>query len=128
MIDIIIFIIFSVMGFRIATAVRRESDIFTEFNQPRTIGWLSLLFPLGPIIYITTAYRFGWLVAITLMVACYLPVFLSAKNRIRVFDRAGTDRVNKAKEAAMQAYGTSIAGLIYTGILLAVNIIGSVNA
>lgn len=128
MIDIVLFITFTVMAFRVAKAVRNESAIFVEFNQPKTIGWLALLFPLGPIIYLALVYRVGWLPAIVLMAACYLPGFFSAKRRIFVFDRAGTDRVDKAKEAAVQAYGTSIAGLVYTAVILAINIASTANA
>ena len=116
------------MAFRVGKSVRNESSIFIEFEQPRTIGWLAFLFPLGPIIYLFLVYRVGWLPSIVLMAACYLPTLISAKKRISVFDRAGTDRVNKAKEAAFQAYGTSIAGLIYTAVILAINVVNSINA
>lgn len=128
MIDIVLFIVFAVMAFRVAKSVRNESAIFIEFEQPRTIGWLALLFPLGPIIYLSLVYRVGWLPSIALMAACYFPSLISARKRISVFDCAGTDRVNKAKEAAFQAYGTSIAGLVYTAVILAINITHTANA
>lgn len=128
MIDIIIFVTFSVMAFRIAKSVRNESAIFIEFEQPKIIGWLVLLFPLGPIVYLTLLYRVGWLPSLLLMTICYLPSFLVSKKCISVFDCAGTDGVDKAKDAAMQAYGTSIAGLVYTAVILVINIAFTANA
>lgn len=123
MLDIVLFITFAVMAFRVAKSVRNESAIFIEFEQPRTIGWLAFLFPLGPIVYFALVYRIGWLPSIVLMAACYLPSLISARKRIAVFERAGTDRVNKAKDASFQAYGTSIAGLVYTAVILAMNVL-----
>lgn len=106
------------MAFRIVTAVKRESEIFREFNQSKSFGWLSLLFPLGPVIYLTTVYRLGWLPAVMLAICCYMPALVTAKKIISVFDRAGTDRVRNAQNAATQTFGTAVAGLIYTAALL----------
>ena len=122
MIHLVIFITFAILSFRVANSIQNESAIFIEFNQPRTIGWLAFLFPLGPIIHVSLIYRFGLLPSIVLMVACYLPPLISAKQCISIFERAGTDRVNKAKEAAFQAYGTSIAGPVYTAVILVIRV------
>jgi hypothetical protein len=111
-------ITFAVIGFQVATAVKRESEIFQEFNQSKSVGWYSLLFPLGPIIYFTTVYRFGWLPAIVLTVFCYLPALITAKKRIAVFERAGTDRVRNAQNATTKAFGAAIAGLVFAAFLL----------
>lgn len=104
---------FVVMAYRIAKTVRRESAIFLEFKQPKTLGWLVFLFPCGPVIYFVLSYRAGF-IGLILMALCFLPGCIAAKKRISAFDRAGTDRVNRAKSAAVQAFEMSIVGFVYT--------------
>lgn len=128
MIDIVIIVFFCVMSFSIVMAASREAEIFREFNQSRSFAWLSLLFPLGPVVYLVTAFRFGWLVALALMVVCYLPGLITARQRISVFDRSGTDRTRNAQNAATRAFGTAIAGLIYAAVILGFGLIGTLNA
>ena len=128
MLDIIIIIFFGVMAFQVAKAVKREKEIFIEFNQSTLIGWFSLLFPLGPIVYLTTVYRLGWAPAIILMILCYLPALIASKKIISALETAGTDRVNNAKNAATKSFGTSIAGLLYAGIILSMIFVNNVMA
>ena len=118
MLDFGLLIFFGVMAARIARLVWREAAIYREFNQSRALGYLVLLFPLGPILALTTALRLGWLVALVLVLGCYLPGFIAARRHLSFFERAGTDRVKSAESAATQAYGTAIVGFIYTGLLL----------
>lgn len=120
MLDILLAtIVFTTMAFRIAKTVRRESTILREFGQSRSLAFLVFLFPLGPLIYLLTVYRLGWIVAIVAAAACYVPSLIVAKRQLSSFDRAGTDRVKAAQSAATQALGTAIGGLVYTGVLLA---------
>ena len=128
MIDIALIIFFAFMAFRILRTVRQESAIFREFEQSQSFAWLALLFPLGPIVYLLTIFRSGWLVAIVLMVSCYLPSLIAAKKRISFFERAGTDRVRNAENAAAQAFGAAIGGIVYAVILLCFSFIGIDNA
>ena len=118
MFDIALLVFFSVMAARIARLVWREASIYHEFNQSRSLGYLVLLFPLGPVLALTTMARLGWLVALVLVLGCYLPGFIAARRHLSFFERAGTDRVKGAASAATQAYGTAIVGFIYTGLLL----------
>jgi Ca2+/Na+ antiporter len=119
MIDFVLLVFFGVMAVRIAQSVRRESAIYREFNQSQSLGYLVFLFPLGPALFLTTIFRLGWVVALVLVLACYLPSFLVARRHLSIFERAGTDRVKGAESAASQAYGTAIVGFIYAGLLLA---------
>lgn len=127
MLNFLLIIFFCIMAFHIAKTARRETPIFREFNQSGALVFLVLLYPLGPVIYITTVYRLGWLVALLATVACYLPALFVARKHLSVFERAGTDRVKGAQSASSQAYGTAIIGLIYAGILLAFALINGTS-
>jgi len=115
--DIIAFIIFAGMTYRIVGTVRRESAIFAEFKQSTAVGYSALLFPLGPVIMLFVGAR-APLIAIILCAACYAPGLVLARRATSGFDRAGTDRVQAASGAASQAFGTAIAGLAYTAAVL----------
>jgi len=119
MFDLVLIVFFVVMAARIAQSVRRESAIYREFNLPQSLGYLVFLFPLGPVLSLTITLRLGWLVAVVLVLACYLPSFLVARRHLSIFECAGTDRVKGAERAASQAYGTAIVGFIYASLLLA---------
>lgn len=128
MLNLILIIAFTVMAVRTARTVLRETAIFREFNQSRALGVLVLLFPLGPIVYFATAFRLGWIIAIVGAASCYLPALIAAKHRMHAFERAGTDRVKTAHEAATQAFGTALVGLIYCGIILTFTLVGASSA
>lgn len=110
MIDFVLIVFFGLMAARIAQSVRRESAIFREFNQSQSLRYVVLLFPLGPILSLTTTFRLDWWVALMLVLGCYLPGFMVARRHLSIFERAGTDRVKGAESAASQAYGTAIVG------------------
>jgi hypothetical protein len=118
MLEIALFIVFGVMAVRIARIVHAESAVFLEFKQSRSIAALVFLFPLGPLVLFMGTFRLGWLVAIVLATACYLPGLVVARRRVAAFERAGTDRVHPAKSAASQAFGTALAGLMYVAVVL----------
>ena len=128
MIDIVLIIIFSYMAFNIVRAVRKEAKIYREFNQSQSISWLSLLFPLGPIVYLTTVNIFGWLPAIIFTIICYLPALFIARKRISFFDCAGTDKVKKAKNAASQTFIAATTGIVYSAFKLTMVYIGNAFA
>jgi hypothetical protein len=113
--DLALLVLFCVMAYRIAAAVRRESSIFLEFHQSRALGVTVLLFPLGPIVMILF-FRLSPLLALIACVACYLPSLVVARKAGAAFERAGTDRVRAASAATSQAFGTSLVGLVYAAI------------
>ena len=118
MFDIVLLIIFCLMAYRIATAIQRESPIFREFNQPKTLSLVVMLFPLGPIVLLVGASRLTYPLAFIGAAACYIPALLIARRVGRVFEMAGTDRVKNAQVAITQAFGTALVGLIYVAVLL----------
>ena len=127
MLDVIIIVVFTVVAIRVARVVARESTIFREFNQSQALGLFVFLMPLGPIVYLVTVFRLGRIPAVVATAACYVPVLVAAKRGMSAFDRAGTDRVKRAKDAATQAFGAAIAGLMYTAVVLVFAVIGTAN-
>jgi hypothetical protein len=120
MLDIALVIVFAVMAFRIVIAVLRNSAVFSEFRQSKALAFLAPLFPVGP--FLLFMFRGQSLVfALAAASACYLPALVFARKQLHVFDYAGTDRVKEALGATYQAFGTSIAGLIY---IVAVVVLG----
>jgi hypothetical protein len=115
--DIVAFIIFSGMAYRIVVAVRRESAIFAEFKQSTALAYTALLFPLGPVVMLLIGIR-APLIGISVCAACYIPSLVLARRLAVGFDRAGTDRIKGASAAAWEAFGTAIAGLAYAAIVL----------
>ena len=125
MLDLLPILFFLAMAWRIARAVLRESAIFREFGQPRSLATLVLLFPLGPVAYLAAVLRLGWVPALIVAAACYLPALIAARRCLRAFDSAGTDRVRAAREAATEAFGTAMGGLIYVAVMLGFSLLGS---
>ena len=117
MLDIVAFILFTGMAYRIVATVKRESAVFAEFNQSTAFGYSAILFPLGPIIMPLVGTR-APVLGILLCAACYVPALILARRAAAGFDHAGTDRVKVANRAAWQAFGTAVAGLVYVAAIL----------
>jgi hypothetical protein len=123
MLDVALLVFFGVMAYRIVSAVRREAPIFLEFRQSKALAMTALLFPLGPIATILLIAR-SPILAFTAGLACYLPSLFIARRITSALERAGTDRVQQAKAAASQAFGTALVGVIYAvGVFLYVVIL-----
>jgi hypothetical protein len=118
MFDIALLIFFSVMAYRIATAINRETKIFREFQQPRTLALLAMLFPFGPLVLLIGLSRLPFPLAFIGAAACYIPALYIARRLGLAFERAGTDRVKAAQDAISQAVSTSFVGLIYVSIYM----------
>ena len=122
MLDIALLIVFCVMAYRIAMAINRESPIFHELRQPRTLALVVMFFPLGQVMLIVGAARLPFPLAFIGAAACYLPALLIARRVGHAFDKSGTDRVKKAQAATSQAFGVALAGLIYTAVVFIISI------
>lgn len=122
MLDLAFMIAFSVMAVRIAKTIWRETGIFREFHQPKTLALLVFLFPLGPFLLLFGARYLSLLVAVILAVGCYLPALLSARKIAYAFERAGTDRVKRALGAAREAFGMALVGLVYVTVVFTIAI------
>jgi hypothetical protein len=115
--DIVAFVIFAGMTYRIVATVKRESAVFSEFGQSTGVGYSSLLFPLGPVVLLLIGTR-APLIGMLLCVACYVPGLVLGRRATAAFDTAGTDRVKNANGAAWETLGTAIAGLVYAAVNL----------
>ncbi len=112
-------VLFCVMAYRIAAAISRESPVFREFGQPRTLAFLVMLFPFGPIMLYAGKFFLPVPLVLVAAAACYLPAVISARSVGGALERAGTDRVRRARDIVSQAIGTAIVGLIFVGLSLA---------
>ena len=128
MLDIALIIFFCVMAYRIATTIHRETPIFREFNQPKTLAFTVMLFPFGPIVLLIGVARLPFPLAFLGAAACYLPALLIARRVGGALEKAGTDRVREAQAAISNAFGTALAGLIYVALHLLFTIaVASIN-
>lgn len=80
MIDILFFIVFIVISFRLFRGFGNEEKIFVEFNQPLTLRLIALLFPVGPVVFMTLTMILGWLPTVVLAYACYIPAMILSKK------------------------------------------------
>ena len=118
MLDIVLLITFCIMAYRIATAIHRESPIFLEFKQPKTLALAVMFFPLGPVVLLVGIARLPFPLAFIGATACYIPALLFASRFGHTFEKVGTGRVKKVQAAISQTFGTAIAGLIYVAFHL----------
>lgn len=118
MFDIALLIYFFVMTYRVVAAIHRESKIFQEFKQPRTLALAVMFFPLGPIVMLAGAARLPFPLAFVGAAACYIPALLIAHKAGQVLEKSGTDRVKSAQSAISQAFGTALVGLGYVAFVL----------
>ena len=118
MLDLVFLIVFVVLTHQVASAVRRESDIFLEFKQSRLLAVAALLFPFGPFVWFIIP-RLGmpfWVGSVG-MFLCYVPAIVLARRASNAFDTAGTDRVKRAQEATSKAKLAALLGFIYMAII-----------
>jgi hypothetical protein len=84
-----------------ARTVQRERAVFAEFGQTTAIKWLVWLYPLPLVIpiFVPSLARY-LLFPIPLGIVFFLPAIAVGKLNHRCFQRAGTDRVDRAERAA----------------------------
>lgn len=117
MIDISIFIVLLYVAVKTVASIRSNSDIFIEYGQSRILSGLVLLYPVGPILLLLGREIYPS-VLFSLAYMCYLPSLVVAIRQNRVFDCAGTDRVNGAKSSLSLATTGSIIGLLYISVIV----------
>jgi hypothetical protein len=96
--------------------VVRESAAFEQFQQPKSLGPVSLLYPVAPLVMLIGTWIVGSLVAVILAAACFIPGLIISRNRMRAFERSGTDRTDRALAISTQAFGTALGGLLYIAV------------
>ena len=117
MIDVAVFVLMAVMAFRINRAVSRESATFEQFNQSKSLAPASLLYPVAPLVMFAGMFLLGSIVALLAAAMCFLPGLILGRNRMRAFERTGTDRTDGALAASTQAFGTAMVGLLYVALV-----------
>ena len=101
MLQLVLLVALIVVAYNTQKAVRRERKTFAEFEQTTAIEWLVWLFPLPLAISILVPPLAPHLLfPIPLGVLFFVPATLVAALNRRRFERAGTDRVDRAQRAA----------------------------
>ena len=113
MFDIAVLVALLVVSYRIASALRREKSIAEEFHVHKGVTPLVVLYPLGPIVLLASAFVVPFPIAHILAIACFVPGMLLARSQSRRLDSAGTDRVRGIQSALTEAFGAALLGLLY---------------
>jgi hypothetical protein len=117
-----IIILLGLIGVAVDTvrAVHRERNVFAEFEQTTAIKWLVWLYPLPLAISLFIPSSRHSLFLIPFGILFYLPgIAVAAINRRR-FERAGTDRADRAQRAADYVV---MSGVFVAGCLLCLTVV-----
>ena len=103
-----------------ARTVRRERAIFVEFGQTTAVEWLVWLYPLPLVIPLFVPQSVGFLLfPIPLGILFFLPAMAVGYLNRQCFQRAGTDRVDRAQNAADHVVMSGVlAMLVFGGVTL----------
>ena len=102
--------LFSLVAAAVAAVINQEALVFAEFRQPRTLAGLVWLYPLGPTVGFNGIAWVGPAFSLALAALCFVPATIAARRLIAAFERAGTDRVDRALGAANLAMIGAIGG------------------
>ena len=116
MLDICFLIVLSVLGVRAFVALRHESQVCSEFGQSSRLGWIALLYPLGPIIVLIGRYFVSPYIVLLVVAAFYAYALMLASRQKDALESSGTDRVKSALSATSSASLGALVGLIYLAI------------
>lgn len=122
MFDIALFVFFCVMTYRVVRGIRDEAPLLKEFDQSHALAWLSLLFPMGPLVFLIGIAYLSISVAVISALACYVPALAISSKQRRALERSGTDRTQRAQAVIYQAFSTGLAGVVYVVFVAALNI------
>jgi hypothetical protein len=113
MLHIILLIALIAVATDTVRAVHRERKMFAEFGQTTAIEWLVWLYPLPLAIPILIPPLARYLLfPIPFGVLFFLPAIVVATLNRRRFERAGTDRVDRAQRAADHALMSGMLAVI----------------
>jgi len=121
MIDIIIIASLAFTSIQIIVGVVKESKIFVEFGQSRSLALLALFLPFGPIALLALPIRFGWIPATIVAALCYFPTLILSKKQHNIFECSGLDKTNRAQNVAGKAFWVSVFGLLYVSFISAIS-------
>ena len=116
MLGIGLLIVLLVLGARAFLALRRESAVLAEFGQSSQLGWLALLYPLGPVALLIGPRLLPQIVLFAIVAAFYAYALVVASRQRNALECSGTDRVKDALSATSSASLGAIVGLIYIAL------------
>ena len=112
--QVIVFVVFVVVSYRLVRAMARESVIRKEFGLSSLLPIMVWLFPVGAaLVLIAPALAVSSSIGFVAAAAMYVPAFVLARRQERLLQVAGTDRVKEMRRTAEQAFGWALCGLIY---------------
>jgi hypothetical protein len=110
-----VILIMALIGIAIDTTrtVRRNRALFAEFKQTTAVQWLVWLYPLPLVIPIFDPSLVTYLVfPLPLGILLFLPAITVATVNRRHFERAGTDRADRAQQAADRVIMSGVLAVI----------------
>jgi len=117
MLQIILLIALIGIAMDTTRTVQRNRGIFAEFGQTTAVKWLVWLYPLPLAIPIISLSLARYLVfPLPLGILFFLPAIAVAAVNRRHFERAGTDRADRAQRAADR--------VVMSGVLAAIGFLG----
>lgn len=120
-IDFTVIITLFYISYKASREILSNRKIFTEFNQSLILAIIVFIYPLGPILLYVGSFYVYKIILFPVLALCYLPQLLIAMKQTKIFEVAGTDRVNNAKEALSLVTVGSILGLIYVSIYVIIH-------
>src|SRR5215470_11745074 len=91
---LVLAMVFAVMSYRTAVAVRAETAVLAEFHLGPSLVLALLPFALGPIVLHFGSFIVGLPLAAAIAAACFIPGLLSARRYKRALAAVTTDRVD----------------------------------
>ena len=106
------------LTYKVSIGVRKEKDIFIEFDQRIIISWLIWLVPFGIIVASFFSTYVDWLITYVISAMCFIIVFYEAKCRNDSFETSGTSRTSNALKVIQLATLSVIIGFIFLSVSL----------
>jgi len=116
MLDIALLIVLFALGIRAFVGLRKESTVRKEFGYVRSLDWLTILYPLGPITLLVGQTFIPRLFLLIFVASFYACALLMASRQRNLLECSGTDRVRYALAATSSASLGALVGIIYVAL------------
>ena len=113
MLDFAVLLALLVLSVRAFVALHRQSNILTEFEQPKLLLVLVLIYPLAPFILLLGPYFLSRVLLLVIVGLFFGFSWFIASKQSRALECAGTDRVKSTLVATNTATLGAIVGIIY---------------
>lgn len=109
---IVLFIVLLVLAIKAALAVKKQSDLFSEFEQSKMVALLAFAGPVVPVLLMflpnIISFVLGFLISVVL--------FLVPRKQKENFEIKGRDKVALAIEALDKVQVIAVVTFIYLGL------------